>query len=105
MTGSGPGVMKGRWFEPFRQNNRKCQMDDEIRRKIEEIIGQMECSKDFKCTRKESEQLCNAGKMGVDGLLYCLEDNPMLCKFALPFGFTYVCRCPLRGIIARKIAR
>ncbi len=80
-------------------------MDDELKRKIEEIIGQMECPKDFRCARNGFETLCEAKDCGVAGLIYCLEDNPMLCKFALPFGFTYVCRCPLRAIIARKIAR
>ena len=80
-------------------------MDEEIRQKIEEIIGQMQCPKDFKCAKNGFERLCKARDFGLDGYLECLEDNPTQCKFALSFGQTYFCLCPLRVFIAKKTGK
>ena len=80
-------------------------INDEIRQKIEEIKGKMECPKGFKCLDSGFEGLCKARDFGVDGFLYCLEDKPFLCAFALPFSFIYLCRCPLRVFIKKKIGK
>ncbi len=80
-------------------------MDDELRRKLEAIIEQMECPKSFQCAENGFAQLCNARDFGVGGFLYCLEDPPLQCPFALPFGFAYVCRCPLRVFIEKNLKK
>jgi len=78
-------------------------MDEEIRQKIEEIVGQMKCPKDFECTKNGFERICKARDFGLDKYLECLEDNPQQCKFTLSFGYTYFCLCPLRVFIEKKI--
>ncbi len=72
-------------------------------KKIEEIMGQMECPKNFECVMNGFQQLCKARDFGVEGFAYCLEENPPLCSFALPFGFAFICRCTLRVHIAKNI--
>jgi hypothetical protein len=79
-------------------------MDEEIRRKMEEIKGQMECLKDFMCIENNFENLCKAQDFGVNGFVYCLEDN-LPCNFALSFGFKRICQCPLRVFIAKDIGK
>ena len=84
---------------------RDVQMDDLIRRKIEEIMARMECPKGFTCVHNEFERLCKARDIGLDGFLHCLESHPELCKVSLPFSFMHLCHCTLRLFIAKKIGK
>ena len=80
-------------------------MEEEHRRKIEKIIGQLQCPKDFKCAESGFENLCKARDFGIDDFLECLEDNPSRCSFAFHFGNTYFCQCPLRVYLAKKLKK
>ena len=59
-------------------------MKDEDRKKIEEIMGTMQCPKNFKCAESGFEHLCRATDFGAEKYLDCLEENPSACLFALP---------------------
>jgi hypothetical protein len=80
-------------------------MCQDVKKKIEEIVGHLKCPKDFKCCQSGIEILCRA-KM-VDGTatyLECLEQDPRRCVFSNfvsdnESGF-YICACPLRRYIA-----
>ncbi len=72
---------------------------------IKEIMGEMNCPKDFICYRSGFENLCRAEDVGRKSLLKCLEQNPEECRFSLPIGLTFYCQCPLRVYIARKIEK
>ena len=80
-------------------------MEDEIRKKIEEIMGGMKCPKDFECAKGGFERLCQAKDFGLEQFLECLEDNPLQCPFAVPFGFDLFCQCPLRVYLAKKLKK
>lgn len=78
-------------------------MKDEDRKKIEEIMAGMQCSMNFKCAESGFKHLCSAKDMGLKSYLYCLEENPSACPFALSFGYTHYCECPLRVYLAKKL--
>ncbi len=80
-------------------------MDESARRKIAEIMGQMDCPKAFKCAKTGFEALCKAEDIGLDSMLKCLETYPMACKFAVPFGHGHFCQCPLRVFVAKSLGR
>ncbi len=80
-------------------------MDEEIRQKIEEMIGHMQCPKNFNCAKNGFTELCKAKDFGLDNHLECLEDSPLQCKFALFFGTAHFCQCPLRVYIAKKLKK
>jgi hypothetical protein len=80
-------------------------MDEAIRQKIEEMIGHMQCPKDFNCAKNGLTGLCKARDFGLYSYLECLEDSPSQCTFALPFGNTYFCECPLRVYIEKKLKK
>ncbi len=80
-------------------------MKDEDKKKIEEIIAGMKCPKNFKCAEHGFEKLCRAKDFGVENYLDCLEKNPYECPFALSFGYGYLCQCPLRVYLAKKIKK
>jgi hypothetical protein len=80
-------------------------MQEEDRKKIDEIIGGIQCPKNFQCAESELEHLCRAKDTGLEGYLDCLEENPSACPFALSFGYDHLCQCPLRVYIAKKLKK
>jgi len=76
---------------------------EDIQKQIKEIIGDLKCPKDFRCCKPGKDGLCKAADIGCDTYIKCLEDNPQSCKFALPFGYSWNCNCPLRIYIMKKL--
>ena len=72
---------------------------------IEKIIKDMNCPKDFVCYKSGFKNLCKARDIGLESFLKCLEENPRECVFSLSFGYSYLCTCPLRIYIARKLKK
>lgn len=72
-------------------------------KEIQEIMGEMTCTKDFKCAASGFQQICKADDHGVEDFLLCLDEDPMSCKFVVPFGENLYCRCPLRVHLAKKL--
>jgi hypothetical protein len=79
--------------------------DKETKTEIEEIIGGMQCPKDFKCYSSGLEDLCKAQYFGLESFLVCGEEDPTACKFALSLGKTFYCQCPLRKYLSRKLKK
>ena len=80
-------------------------MNEEEKKKIEEIIDGLKCPKDFRCAQSGFERLCEARDIGLQSSLDCLEEKPATYKFALSFGDGYFCQCPLRVYLAKKLKR
>jgi hypothetical protein len=80
-------------------------MRDEDRKKIEELIGEMHCPKDFKCVESGFELLCEAKDVGLDHHLVCLEPTAFQCRFSLMVERDYYCGCPLRIYIAKHLGK
>jgi hypothetical protein len=78
-------------------------MNDQEKKKIAEIVGNMECPKMFKCAESGFKNLCKAKDIGLEKYLECLEENPSKCLFALPFGYNHFCQCPLRVYLLKKM--
>ena len=78
-------------------------MDERARKELEEIMGDMECPKDFKCYESGFENLWRAKEVGVELFLECLEETPQKCKFSVMIGRSYLCQCPLRYYIFKKL--
>lgn len=90
---------------PRSSREAKGGVKDRDRRRIEEIIGRIQCPKNAECVTMGLENLCKAKDIGLESLLLCLELNPLRCKFALALGKTYFCKCPLRMYLARKLEK
>lgn len=80
-------------------------MKEEDKKKIEEIMGGMKCPKNFKCGENGFENLCRAKDSGLEGYLDCLEAKSGTCSFAFPFAYGFLCQCPLRVYIAKKLKK
>jgi hypothetical protein len=77
-------------------------MEESTKRKLEEIIGQMKCPKDFLCYKSGFKILCKAEDVGMKSYLKCLEENPSDCVFSMGYAESHYCTCPLRCYIAKK---
>ncbi|MBW2173948.1 MAG: hypothetical protein JRF64_04775 [Deltaproteobacteria bacterium] len=80
-------------------------MEQDIKKKIKEIMGDIECPKGFKCCTEGLENLCKAQDVGLDGLLECLEGHLRECVFSVHYGSVFYCTCPLRIYIAKKLGK
>ncbi len=83
----------------------KKNMKEEERKKIEQLMGEIECPKDFKCVKENFDRLCQVRKFGFYEHLECLEKNPSHCPFAVHFIYRYICICPLRVYFAQKLKK
>ena len=72
-------------------------------RRLEDIVGELKCPKNFRCYRSGFKTLCKAKDIGLERHLVCLEKNPKKCVFAFSFGGEYFCTCPVRIYIAKNI--
>jgi hypothetical protein len=80
-------------------------MSSDLFKEIEEIMAGMKCPKNFHCAQSGFTELCKARDFGVEKYLDCLENNPRECPFALSFGYGYLCQCPLRVYISKKLKK
>jgi hypothetical protein len=79
--------------------------DEELEKGIAAIIGDLKCPKNFRCYRSGFENLCKASNIGVELFLECLEETPQKCKFSVTIGRLYLCECPLRYYIFKKLKK
>ena len=78
-------------------------MEEEDRKKIEQLMGEIECPKDFMCLRENLDRLCQVRKFESNEHLECLEKNPEQCPFAVPFINRHICICQMRMFIIQKL--
>jgi len=80
-------------------------MDEKTRQRIRELIGYLRCEKGFVCAESGLAELCKARDCGLDNYLECCEERPADCQFALAFGLSHLCQCPVRVYLSKKIRR
>jgi len=76
--------------------------DDDTKKEINKIIEGMKCSQRFKCVKSGFEHLCRLGAYSGGDFPECKE-NFLHCEFRLPFEYSYICSCPLRVYISKKL--
>ena len=77
----------------------------EHKSKIDEIMSEITCQKDFTCYKSGFENLSKIKDVQAEGFLECLEADSQDCQFSLFFGEEPSCLCPLRIYIANKLRR
>jgi hypothetical protein len=80
-------------------------MEQDVKKEIERIIGQIECPKDFTCYKNGFENLCKAEDVGLSAHLLCSDDAPSKCFFSWNLGSSFYCTCPIRVLIAKKLKK
>jgi len=78
-------------------------MEERHEKKIEEIMTEMDCPKDFECHKSDFKVIGKARRDGLQGYVWCLEDKSRMCKFKLTFGDSILCRCSLRIYLTKSL--
>jgi hypothetical protein len=78
-------------------------MRHDFKERIEKLMDEIECEKDFICYRSEFENLCHVKDIGIKMFVECLEKIPQNCTFSFPFAATHLCKCPVRVLIAKEL--
>jgi hypothetical protein len=81
----------------------KGYMKEDFEHGIKEILGGLQCPKGVKCYKNGFKDLCKAEDIGCETFIKCLEEKPHNCTFALPFGYSWHCTCPLRIYVIKKL--
>jgi hypothetical protein len=80
-------------------------MRQELEKRLRKAIGDLHCPKNFKCHVRGFENICKAQDTGLETFLECLEERPNDCPFSLSFGGMFLCECPLRVYIGKKLKK
>jgi len=81
-------------------------MEHQISKELESIKEKIICHKDFRCITSDLISLCEAQDIGAESTLECLDENPDECKFSFAFyGYSYLCECPIRVFISKKLKK
>jgi hypothetical protein len=80
-------------------------MKQDHEKELQEIMGGVTCSKDFKCYKSGFKNLCKAQDVGLGAFLECLEEYPLECTFSVHYGSVSYCTCPLRVYIVKKFGK
>ena len=83
-------------------------MKEEHKTRIQEIISEMQCPKNFMCAEGRFENLCKAKDFGDEQRLHCLEGASESCSFAVSYDFGInirFCQCPLRVYLAKNLRK
>jgi hypothetical protein len=77
---------------------------DTSKEKIETIISQNTCIKNFKCYQSNFIDICKAQDMGQgEKLLECIDENGYECEFSVRYRSTRFCGCKVRAAIAQEL--
>lgn len=71
--------------------------------KLEQIIGELKCPKDFYCFKSGNNGLDNKIDSGMKSFLVCLEEKLQGCTFSLSSEKHSLCKCPLRDYISSEL--
>ncbi len=82
-------------------------MDSKVKtnRRIEELISQTKCEKNFQCYMSGFKDICKVKDIGLQDSVKCLNKPPEDCEYSFAFGDGYFCKCPLRVYIAKNLKK
>jgi hypothetical protein len=76
-------------------------MEQKAKKSIQKLIN--DCPKGRKLTDSKRRIPCKAKYIGVESFTQCLEHDPGMCTFSLPFGDGHFCDCPVGVSILNKL--
>jgi hypothetical protein len=79
------------------------QVEQDYEKVLRETIDDLVCPTNFKCCTEGLEDLCKVRDVGMQTFVQCLEPNPHECPFSKLLAAAYVCKCPLRVYMCKKL--
>ena len=76
------------------------QVQQDIRKMVDEILGPKYCSQDYNCSEPTIEQYQTDGHVRF---VACIRSDPGSCTLAVPRAGCHECRCVLRATLLEKL--
>ena len=72
-------------------------MEDAKKSKLETLLPDVQCEKNFQCLQPEFSDVCPAEPLIPGRLMQCgCECGNQSCQYAAPYGEIMTCECPVR---------
>lgn len=76
-------------------------MDRNKKYRIAELKKETDCRYEFVCLKNPFDAIA-IDENGPAGLLRCRGQLPESCEYAVGFGNTYFCKCPMKIFISKE---
>ncbi len=61
--------------------------------RLEALVLETGCKKDIHSLVSKPGEYCDCRDTGLKGFLECRHERPEVCKYVLPFGYGFFCKC------------
>ncbi|MCK4904760.1 hypothetical protein KAS42_00755 [bacterium] len=77
----------------------------EHKEQIEKIMSEMKCPKDFACYRSDFKNLSMTKDTPMESFVECSNKDAWLCEYSFLFESCYLCKCPLKVYVVKKLRK
>ena len=77
----------------------------EHKEQIEKIMSEMKCPKDFACYKSDFKNFSKTKDISLESFVECSNKDAWQCEYSFLFGFSYLCKCPLRVYVVKKLKK
>ncbi|MDD5454593.1 MAG: hypothetical protein PHW62_03745 [Candidatus Ratteibacteria bacterium] len=75
------------------------------KKQIEKIMSGMKCNIGFACYKSGFKNLEKAKDTPLASFVECSNRYAWQCEYSLLFGSSYLCKCPLRVYVLKKMKK
>ena len=73
--------------------------------RLEALVRETGCNKDLRSLVSKPGEYCDCRDTELKGFLECRHEHPQGCKYMLPFGYGFFCKCPLALYLYREMKK
>ena len=81
----------------------KINDSEELTHRLEKILENHNCTKNYICLDKTTDELCGVCPLGETSLLECLYKDNNTCKYLYSTGGKALCECAVRIFIQKEL--
>ncbi len=89
----------------FRIDKRRKSKMIKHKRQMEKIMSKMKCPKDFACYKFDFKNFSKTKDVPMESFVECSSKDAWQCEYSLLFGSSYLCKCPLRVYVLKKLIK
>ena len=77
-----------------------------IRTQLQSLVESTTCAEGFRCLHVDDDERCAAHDFGARQYVECIDgERASACHHALAFGYSHLCRCPVRVLLCQADSR
>jgi len=80
-------------------------MERQENERLEALVRETGCKKDLRSLVSKPRDYCDCHDTGLKRFLECHHEHSEGCKYVLPFGYGFFCKCALSLYIHREMKK